>query len=81
MKHSSIFGTREFIKEVSHLSDVIVVIVQAFPAHFSRDEIEIINAESSESADTADKDWVHKLVKVIRLLSEKDRPGPGCRFF
>ena len=32
--------------------------MQAFPAHFSRDEIEIINAESSESADTADKDWV-----------------------
>ena len=30
--------------------------MQAFPAHFSRDEIEIINAESSESADTADKD-------------------------
>jgi len=31
---------------------------KVFPAHFSRDEIEIINAGSSESADTADKEAV-----------------------
>lgn len=31
---------------------------KAFSGHFSRDEIEIINAESSESADTADKEAV-----------------------
>ena len=41
-----------------HLSDAIVLIVQAFSAHFSRDELESINAASSESGDTADKDWI-----------------------